>query len=251
MQAFGDILDPRQSKDFTRVGFKSYGEQPRFKSDHKALDGSRAMVAGKYDVLLFAEHDLYGPALEPKHQMHDRMCTMNKGIMTCLSYNTNDGPGTNWRQYGGSGFTINEDMKARMIQNGDQTKLGRWTWKKIGGKDGIATVFVSAYRPCHSTKGLKTVWRQQARHFKREEDIGNPGVHALFTCDLVKFLGDLCDDGNNVVLEMDANDDVRDGELTKALWEIGIFEAVVSNHKDKSIPATCTKNTQHKPIDSI
>ena len=50
---------------------------------------------------------------------------------------------------------------------------------------------------------------------------------------------------------MDANDDVRDGKLTKALWEIGMFEAVISNHKDKSVPSTCAKNTQRKPIDSI
>ena len=50
---------------------------------------------------------------------------------------------------------------------------------------------------------------------------------------------------------MDVNDDVRNGEVTRVLWEVGMFEAVVSNHKDKSVPATCVKNTQRKPIDSI
>ena len=54
------------------------------------------MSAGKYDVLLFVEHNLYAPALEPKHQVHDRMCVMNKGTMTRSSYNTNDGVGTKW-----------------------------------------------------------------------------------------------------------------------------------------------------------
>ena len=54
-----------------------------------------------------------------------------------------------------------------------------------------------------------------------------------------------------MVLGVDANDDVRDGEVTRALWEVGMFEAVVSNHKDKSGPATCAKNTQRKPINSI
>ena len=90
-------------------------------------------------------------------------------------------------------------------------------WTKIGGKDGITTVFVSAYRPCQSTRGLQTVWRQQARYFRREEDEENPDVQALFTRDLVKSLGDIRDDGHNVVLGMDANNDVRDGKLTKAL----------------------------------
>ena len=55
------------------------------------------------------------------------------------------------------------------------------------------------------------VWRQQARYFKENEDIRNQDVHALFIRDLCKFLGKLSDDGNNVVLGMDANDDARNG----------------------------------------
>ena len=53
------------------------------------------------------------------------------------------------------------------------------------------------------------------------------------------------------MLGMDANDDVRNGSVTKVLWEIGIFEAVVSNHKEKSVSTTCVKNTRRIPIDSI
>ena len=98
---------------------------------------------------------------------------------------------------------------------GDPTKLGRWTWTRIGGKDGITTVFVSAYRPCHNPNGLHTVWRQQAKYFKENEDIRNPDVHTLFIRDFCKFLGDLRDEGNNVVLGMDANDDVRNRESKK------------------------------------
>ena len=149
MEAFGDILEPGQSRDSTRVGFQNCEPQPQYKTNKKVMDGARTMAAGKYDVLLFAEHDLYGPTLEPKHQMDDWMCVTNKGTMTRLSYNTNDGPRTKWNQYGGTGFTINADMRARITQKGwgnDLTKLGRWTWTRIGGKDGIATVFVSAYR---------------------------------------------------------------------------------------------------------
>ena len=82
------------------------------------MDGSLAMLAGKYDVLLFAEHDLYAPTLEPKHQIHNCMCVRNKGTMTRLSYNTNDGAGTKWNQYGGTGFTLNTDMRERVTKDG-------------------------------------------------------------------------------------------------------------------------------------
>ena len=89
------------------------------------------------------------------------MCVMNKRTLMRLNYNTNDGEGTKWNQYGGTGITLNADMRARMTKGGwggDSTKLGRWTWISIEGKDGITTVFVSAYRLCHNPDGLHTVW---------------------------------------------------------------------------------------------
>ena len=59
------------------------------------------------------------------------------------------------------------------------------------------------------------------------------------------------DEGYHVVLDMDANNDVRDGAVSAALADIRILEAVVSNHKGKRVPVTCTCNTQRKPINSI
>ena len=149
-------------KQFIRVVFQNCGRQPQSCTSKKATNGSLAMSAGKYDVLLYGEHGLYAPALEPKHQMHNRMCMINKGTFTCLSYNTNDGKDTKWNQYGGTGITLNADMRSRMIKGGvggDPTKLGRWTWTSIGGKDGIATVFFSAYRPCHNPDCFDAVIR--------------------------------------------------------------------------------------------
>ena len=66
-----------------------------------------------------------------------------------------------------------------------------------------------------------------------------------------KFLGDLCDKGNNVVLGMNVNNDVPDGDVTKVLVEVGICEVVVSNHDGESVSTTCATNAQPKPINSI
>ena len=151
------------------------------------------------------------------------------------------------------GITLNADIRSRITKDevgGDPTKLGRWIWTRIGGKNGIVTVFVSAYRLYHNPDGLHTVWSQQARYFKKHEDIQKPDVHALFIRDLCKFLGDLRNEGNNVVLEMDANDDVRDGKVTKALTEIGMYKVGIRNHGGESIPATCATNEQREPINS-
>ena len=45
-----------------------------------------------------------------------------------------------------------------------------------------------------------------------------------------------------MVLGMDANDDIRNGKVTIALLEVGILEAIVSNHGGESVPATCATN---------
>ena len=53
------------------------------------------------------------------------------------------------------------------------------------------------------------------------------------------------------MLGMGAKNDVRDGQVTNAICEVGMFEAVVRNRKDKNVPVTCATNTQRTPIDSI
>ena len=50
---------------------------------------------------------------------------------------------------------------------------------------------------------------------------------------------------------MHANDNIQDGDITKALWDIRMYKDVVSSYKEKSVPATCAKNHQRIPIDSI
>ena len=98
---------------------------------------------------------------------------------------------------------------------------------------------------------MDTVWNQHVRYYQDERGIEEQDIHALFLADLSKTLGDLQNFGHHVVLGMDANDDVRDSAMLAALAEIGIEEAVINNHRGESVPATCARNTQRKPIDSI
>ena len=98
---------------------------------------------------------------------------------------------------------------------------------------------------------MDTVWNQHVRYYQDEREIEEPDVHALFLVDLCKTISDFRDFGHHVVLGMDANDDVRDSAVLVALAEIGIEEAVIKNHRGESVPATCARNTQRKPIDII
>ena len=59
------------------------------------------------------------------------------------------------------------------------------------------------------------------------------------------------EDGDHVVLGLDANEDVRYGSVQEELANIGMYESIVCHHPTKSVPATCNKNTMRKPIDGI
>lgn len=85
------------------------------------------MAGGKYDVMPLDGHGLYPPnKVQLQEGWHDLMCMTSKGTYTCLSYNTNNCDNTIWNQYGGTGMTINVDMRSRMGSKGaDPTKLGR------------------------------------------------------------------------------------------------------------------------------
>ena len=58
-------------------------------------------------------------------------------------------------------------------------------------------------------------------------------------------------EGDHVVLGLDANEDVRSGAVQKGLANIGMFEAIIRHHPTKSVPATCNKNLSIMPIDGI
>ena len=112
VEGFGDCFHPTQSTEVTRIAFQNSRPQPQYCTSKKATDGALAMEAGKFDVLLFTEHGLYPPALQPRHGWYVRMCTRNKGTYSRLSYNTNDGEATKWNQYGSTSITLNADLNS-------------------------------------------------------------------------------------------------------------------------------------------
>ena len=73
----------------------------------------------------------------------------------------------------------------------------------------------------------------------------------IFQEQLCKFISKTMNQGHKVILGMDANDDIRSSNISKMLEEIGMKEAILNFHKEKSPPATHNRNRSRKSIDSI
>lgn len=57
--------------------------------------------------------------------------------------------------------------------------------------------------------------------------------------------------GDHVIIGMDANEDVRTGEVNDLLSEAGLREVIIELHQDESPPATHNRNTKREPIDGL
>ena len=109
----------------------------------------------------------------------------------------------------------------------DTRRLGRWAWTRYKGKDQISTRVISAYRP-GTNAGAHTVHSQQRSYFDNRNDGRLPRD---------SMLSELCDeiqkwqnDGDNIILMMDANEHVGNERMTQMFGDIGLKEAILSKH---------------------
>ena len=99
--------------------------------------------------------------------------------------------------------------------------------------------------------GINLVWNQQVMFFQQENRCQNPDILDNFDTQLCHFIKNLLNEGHNVVLGMNANDNVRNRKISKALEDISMSESIVKFHKDRTPSDTCATNRKRKVIESI
>ena len=110
--------------------------------------------------------------------------------------------------------------------------LRRWSWILLGGANGFNTRIISAYNPCKNKNVNSGTTYQQQRHYfiTKRKDLTCPLI--LFRCDLVKQLQKWREAGDKIILFMDHNEHVIEGNLGKALADrdgLDLWEAVLQH----------------------
>ena len=105
----------------------------------------------------------------------------------------------------------------------DTTGLGRWTWLCLHSQGGPTTFVVSTYFP-HRTirkQSFKTVEYQHSLYYQSQGDFRPPCQ--IFQEDLLNMIRPWQEKGYKVVLGIDANQNVYNGPLAKALGDAPFF----------------------------
>ena len=238
---FGHSFPSSPSSNSSIITFQNIGPQPKASFSSKAIFNSKSFSKCHSSVSLFAEHCLNERALDHPSLFSTRMSTANPSTFTYITNNTTES--SPWNQTGGTGFSIHHSILSHKILHGaDPTGLGRWSFIRLKGKHNSTITFISAYRPCRSPNSLGSVWNQQIRYFHLQ-GISNPDPCSIFDSDLMTALVSWLDAGDNVVLGIDNNDDVRSSTLATRLSSLGLYDAILTQHSPASPPATHNRNT--------
>ena len=175
-------------------------------------------------------------------------------VRSVAAHNSHEGRSVGRYQEGGTAALVfgqlieQYDFKA---SGKDPSGLGGWVVLVFRGSNGIVTKVVCGYCPCKSRQKAMRSSYQQARHYyiKKEKDLTCPRLR--FQRDLVAQLKKWRADGDRLIVCMDANADIYQKELGKALTNSdGLnMSEVVGDFTGTPVGATFFRGS--KPIDGV
>jgi hypothetical protein len=249
-EEFGDVIS-RKPDRILRIWLQNINRLPALRNSVKSKKLISTIAHKQIDIALMTEVGLCWKLVHNSDQWHERTREAFQTTRSSFAYNTNELNMTSTVQFGGVGIMATDDAAHRVIAQGhDPTGLGRWTWLRLAGKQHHFLRVVAAYRPVPSyTHGPSTVHAQHERYLfenHRDED-----PRTAFYNDLKISINEWKAQGDLVIVGIDANEDVRNGDTSRTFSELDMREVILNAHPLQQPPATCDKNMKDEPIDGL
>ena len=247
---FGDFLGPKRS-NVLRLMCLNHGGlllEPQGPSETALFQSVRH---NEIDILLLQELGCNWSKMGRRGQWRERVnhalnphCTRTR----CF-HNTRDLTGTR-RQWGGTGILTHGPMAHLAMGTGcDKAKLGRWTWARYRGKNGMVLRCVSIYRPVSNSSGASSVWSQHKRYLLSQNDDRDPQV--AFWEDLRSEAEEWLRDGDQLIIGGDVNDEIRDPMVESFFDSLGLHNLIFEQHSPEQAPTTYFRNTKGRVMDGL
>jgi hypothetical protein len=244
---FGDLMELKK-KHTLQIGFQNIGGVSA--KCNKIKDDILRIGLGKFDFDVFRIAEVnVNWAHVPEAE---RLVHRSKQWWECSHFTyANNRHSTNrlTHQYGGVAmWSIGKAAHRVIALRRDPTGLGRWVWTRYRGRNNITLRIFTAYRPNPPAEGPFTVHAQHRTYFNSLN---------VDKCPRQAFLDDLCidirlaqEEGDNTVVMLDGNEDMRSGKVYEAFHNCNLHEATIHRH-GTTTPSTYIRNTNMVPIDGI
>jgi len=200
----------------------------------------------KCDVFGLAETNVHWRKLYGHASLYSRVKKRWRYFKIATSHNSHANLGVTQR--GGTCTVAVGQAAYRVYQTGqDESGLGRWSWLEFRGRDEWCTRVYTAYRPGSKPPNEEgtTVYHQHARYL-RQQKINQDPRQFFDECIITELANQI--NRCNVVLMIDANQDVRTGHFNQEMNDLGLIN-IISNTVQQPLPATHHRGS--KPISAI
>ena len=207
-----------------------------------------ALISNEVDIFGLSETNTNWKNLDQDHHWRDRTIGVWEHSHSTISYNLKDILSSSPFQPGGTLIHSTGKSCHRVISSDtDNSGLGRWSSTRYRGKNGIRLRVICAYRPCRpSNPGPSTTYSQHQRHFDETDDDRCPRI--AFMNDLLRQLLQWKEDGDQLILMIDCNENISSPSIKNAFREVGMKEAI-THGRDTTTHATFHRGSI--PIDGI
>jgi hypothetical protein len=151
-------------------------------------------------------------------------------------------------QFGGVSLWSMGHLATRWMQDdSDRRGLGRWTSTLYRGVGDVRLRYVAAYCPNSSVTGAETVWSQH-KSFFMSKFMGIDPIDAFYA-DLCKDVKGWVASGEQVVLMLDLNDDIRTSRFTQEMGQLGLIQLLGKRHGNDNLPGSFIRGS--RPLDGL
>jgi hypothetical protein len=248
-KTWADIIIIPKPEAVFRYTFQNIQGLPVNPNGHKHTQISTAIQETETDVFGMAELNLNFQSLGPSSQWIERFRHLRRNH-SVHTYNRHDSSQSRLL-FGGTAQIATGACSHRALSSGaDPSGMGRWVWTLFSGKNNIKLRIISGYRPNPDTQDhTGSVYSQQERRLRELKDDRNP--RRAFIQDLEKHVEIWIQAGNLIILGLDANDNVRTGDVNRMLRTKGLLDIHHARHPHLPPEATCNKNMNAIPVDGI
>jgi hypothetical protein len=220
---FGDVISCKQN-NIVRLGFQNVGGFPAQRRKIKEDIIRLGLHKWEFDIFGFAETNVDWRTLKEEEKLPFRTSEWWDTQHVSWSHNRTCPP-RQTRQFGGTAlFSINQAAHRAIEKGWDKSNLGRWTWTRFQGRNDQMLRVVTAYRP-DPPQGPYSVYAQQNAFF--HSILRDICPRRAFLVDLIEQLQEFIQAGDNIILMLDGNSNMKDSDLQKALHKIDLEEAIL------------------------
>jgi len=171
-----------------------------------------------------------------------------EAIHLSIRHNKKDS-NTNPYQLGGVAILSWNRVVHRVSGTGqDPTRLCRFCWTTFWGKSNWTLWIIAGYWPCKTENGHLSVVQQHWRYQNQTHLDKQEHLCSAFWTDLQPLLHEWTEQGDQIILGVDANKDIHTPEITVFFEDFGMTEVILSTHGQEVPP---TQNRGSYPIYGI